>query len=89
MTAGLALISAGRSFGQQLPEMEHEQSPAQAHHQAHLMLDQQHGQLELVADALDQVAELDPFAMVEAGRRLIEQQQPRLCGERARDFDTL
>ena len=58
-TAGLALTSAGVPSASSLPEMEHEQPPAQAHHQAHLVLDQQHRELELVADARDQVAELD------------------------------
>ena len=55
----------------------------------HLVLDQQHGEVELVADARDQVANSIRSPWIEAGGRLVEQQEARLRCERARDLDAL
>ena len=53
------------------------------------MLDQQDGHLALVANAADQVAEHVDFLVVEAAGGLVEQQDLRIGGERARQFDAL
>src|SRR5262245_21699678 len=54
-----------------------------------MMLDQQHRDVALVADAADQAAELLDFVMIEAAGGLIEQQQFRRGRERARKLDPL
>ena len=53
------------------------------------MLDEQHGDLALVADAPDEAAELADLLVIEPASRLVEQQQLRACGERARQLDPL
>ena len=54
-----------------------------------MVLDQQHGDVALVADAADQLAEHVDLLVVEAAGRLVEQQQLRLGRERARELDAL
>ena len=49
-----------------------------AHHQAHVMLDQQHRDAQPVADVADQRAERADLFVVEPAGRLVEQQQLRL-----------
>ena len=53
------------------------------------MLDQQHRDAALVADAADELAELVDLVVIEAAGRLVEQQQLRLGRERARQLDAL
>jgi hypothetical protein len=77
------------AFRDLAPEIERHDLVADRHDEMHVMLDQQHGDAPLVADAADQVAQLPDFAVVEAARRLVEQEEPRLRGERAREFDPL
>ncbi len=51
------------------------------------MLDQEDGDVALVANPADQVAEHMDFLVVEAAGRLVEQQDLRFGGQRARQFD--
>ena len=53
------------------------------------MLDQQHGDAAAVADRLDLAAQAIDLLVIEAAGRLVEQQQLRLAGQRARQFDAL
>ncbi len=53
------------------------------------MLDEQHRDAAPVADRLDLAAEILHFLVVEARRRLVEQQQFGFDGERAGEFDPL
>lgn len=53
------------------------------------MLDQQNGDAAVVADLADQVAENVDFLVIEAAGGLVEQQDLRLGGQRARQFDAL
>ncbi len=53
------------------------------------MLDQQHGDAEPVADRTDQRAEFRDLFVIEAAGRLVEQQQQRPGGKRARQLDAL
>ena len=53
------------------------------------MLDQQDGDVALVADAADQLAEPVDFVVVEAAGRLVEQQELRPRRQRARKLDAL
>jgi hypothetical protein len=51
------------------------------------VLDHQHGDAEVVLDVLDPERHVVGFLRIQAGGRLVEQQQPRLGGERARQLD--
>ena len=53
------------------------------------MLDQQHRDLTVVADATDQVAEDVDLLVVETARGLVEQQDLRIGRQRARQLDAL
>src|SRR5690348_12873649 len=53
------------------------------------MLDQQHRDIALVADAADQPAELLDLVMVEAPGGLVQQQEFGIGGKRARQLDPL
>ena len=54
-----------------------------------MVLDEQHGELQLVAQPADERRELLDLLVVQAARGLVEQQQPRLRDERARELDAL
>ena len=58
-----------------------------AHHDAHVVLDQQDADPLLVADREQQLVELGRFARVEAGGRLVEAQQARPGAQRAGDLE--
>src|SRR5882757_5559033 len=82
------LADLGRpALGDLLAELQHHEPVAYAHDQPHVVLDEQHGH-PVVADAPDQLEERVLFRRVEAGRRLVEAQQSRVRGERARDLET-
>ena len=53
------------------------------------MLDQEHRDMALVADAADQGAEFADLAMRQPAGRLVEQQQFRVGGQRPRQLDPL
>ena len=54
-----------------------------------MVLDQEHRDLALVADAADQPAKLADLLMVKPARRLVEQQELWLPGQRAGQLDPL
>ena len=78
-----------RALGDLAAEIERDDLVRDRHHQVHVMLDQQHGDLPLVAHPADQGAELADLLVVEPAGRLVEQQQLRLRGEGAGQFDPL
>ena len=53
------------------------------------MLDEQHRELEVVADLLDELTQLRDLLVVQPAGRLVEQEEPRLRDERARELDPL
>src|SRR5207253_2900117 len=57
--------------------------------EAHVMFDEQHRQLVVVAEPSDEGAELLDLLVVEPAGGLVEQQQPRRRDERSRELDTL
>src|SRR6185312_11271315 len=57
--------------------------------ESHVMLDKEHSEIAVAADLPDQVAEDVDFLVVEAAGRLVEQQDLRVCGERAGELDAL
>ena len=78
-----------RAFGDALAEVERDHPVGQAHQQLHMVLHQQHRQLQPLAQRPNQRSDGAHFLMVQAARRLIEQQQLRIGGERARELDAL
>ena len=78
-----------RSLGELAAEIQRDDVVGDRHHETHVMLDQQHGDVAVVADAADQVAEHVDFLVVEAAGGLVEQQDLRLGRQRARQLDAL
>src|SRR5918994_2107403 len=79
----------GRSVRDLLAEVEHVHVVGDAHDEVHVVLDEQHGQLPVLADLLDETAELLDLLVVQPAGGLVEQQQPRLRDEGARQLDAL
>ena len=59
--------------GEQLAEVEHVDVVAGPHDQAHVMVDQQHRDLEAVPDQRQQVGQPNRLLGVQAGRGLVEE----------------
>ena len=72
ITAGSARTSAGAAVGDLAAVVEHDDVVGDAHHDAHIVLDQQDADPLLVADREKELVELGRFARVEAGGRLVE-----------------
>src|SRR5690349_4178294 len=72
-----------------LAEVERHHPVGQAHEELHMVLDEQHGERQLRAQAPDQLADGADLLVVEAARRLIEKEELRLSGERATELDAL
>src|SRR6516164_9274991 len=64
-------------------ELQHHDTVGDAHHQPHVVLDQQYG-VPVVPDLLDQFDQSGFLARVETGGRLVEAQQLRLRCESTR-----
>ena len=58
MTWGLLRISSGVPFGDDAAKVQHGDALADAHDEAHIMLDEQDSDVELVADAADGLRQL-------------------------------
>ena len=87
MTRGSARTTSGRALGDLLAVVEHRDPVADAHHDPHVVLDQQDRDPEVAADPADQVGHLARLDGVHPGRRLVEQEQPGVAGERAGDLE--
>src|SRR5262249_30177913 len=81
----MALDLVGRSLGDLAAEVEHGNTLCNARHQRHVVLDEQHRGA-LAIELLDDGSERVGLVRVEAGCGLVEQQQARLCRERASDL---
>ena len=66
----------GAAVGDLATEIQCNDLVRDAHHKVHVVLDQQHGELETVADALDQHSQCLDFFVIQPGRRLVQQQKP-------------
>src|SRR5467141_1116917 len=84
---GIALHFRGTPFSDLLAVIQHQHPVADIHHQAHVVLDEQHGDAP-IANRLDQLAKREALRGVHARGRLVEREQLRLGGERARDLET-
>ena len=60
-----------------------------AHHETHVVLDEQHGELVVVSEPEDEVAELLHLLVVEPTGGLVEKDQPRLRRERSGNLHAL
>ena len=76
------------ALGDDTAEIQHRDALADAHDQAHVMLDQQHSDVELIADAADGLGQLSGFRGVHTRGRLIQQQQLGAGGQRTHDLQT-
>ena len=79
-------ISAGRALGQHLAADQHRDALGEAEHELHVVLDEQDRDVAAAAPAMTPNSSA-LSAGGNAGRRLVEQQDPRPRGERQRDLD--
>ena len=86
--AGIASHLPRRVVGDDVPELQHDHPVADAQHEPHVVLDQQHG-LPLIGQRAQALAKLRALRRVQAGGGLIQAQQARPGGERAGDSDQL
>ena len=86
MTVWLPWISLGVPAGDHLAEVHDGDPLADAHDDAHLVLDEEDGELEPVPDEMDELHELDDLPRVHPRRGLVQEQQLRLAGQGAGDL---
>src|SRR3989475_19234 len=84
----VGLDDAGRAFGDLVAVVEDEHDLAQPHDDLHVVLDQQHG-LALVAQTAHGVEQVVEEGAVDAGRRLVEQDQRGIAHEHPHELDEL
>ena len=77
----------GLALGDLLAVVEHGDVLGDAHDDLHVVLDQHDRDAALVAQLVHELRELVGLLRVHAGRRLVEQQQLRVGGQRAGDLD--
>ena len=68
----ISLHLGGSSFRDLPAEVEHVHAVGDAHHEVHVVLDEEDRQLERAPDPADQRAELLDFLVVQASGRLVE-----------------
>src|SRR5690606_42165150 len=85
----VALDLFGGAFGDLLAEVQADDAVAGAHHESHVVLDDDHGDVEVLADRLEPAGELVDLAVAEAVDRLVQQQQPGTGRQRAGQLDPL
>src|SRR5689334_10966399 len=84
----VGLDDARWAFGDLVAVIENEHGLAEAHHDLHVVLDQQHG-LARIAQARDGLEQIVEQRAVDAGRRLVEQDQHGIRHEHADELDEL
>src|SRR5262245_4731793 len=82
----IALHLRGETLGDLAAELHRHHPIGDAHHERHVMLDEQHGEIELVADLEDRVAELVNLTVGEPRGRFVHQQEPRPRRQRSGDL---
>ena len=78
MTAGSVPTVGRRAVGDRAAEVEDGDLVAEPHHEAHVVLDEHHGQVVGVAELAHERHQLVDLAVGQAGGRLVEQQQLRV-----------
>ena len=89
MTSGCRCTSCGGAGGDRDPEVHHHHPVGEVHHQAHVVLDHDHRDVQLVADVEDVAGGVLGLLEVHAGHRLVEQQQLGLHRQRPAELDAL
>ncbi len=89
MTLGSPWISLGRAGGDGDAEVERHHPVGEVHHHVHVVLDEDHRQVELVAHLEDVAGHVLGLLEVHAGDWLVEQQQPWLHGQCPAQLDAL
>src|SRR5215471_12774042 len=84
----LAHLARG-ALGDLLAEVQHHHPVGDAHDQVHVVLDHEQGEAELLVDPPDQVGQVAQLVVVEAARRLVQQEQPGPRDQRPRQLDRL
>ena len=74
------------ALGDELAVFQHPDVLAHAHDHFHVVLDEQDGQVELVADMPDEAHEFGAFLRVHPGGGLVEEQEVRAGRQGAGDF---
>ena len=77
----------GRALGERPSLVEHLDAVADLHHERHVVVDQEHARLVVVAHGADDGGELGHLALGQPGGRLVEQQEARLGRERPGDAE--
>ena len=85
----IRLHLGGRAARDLPPEAQDVHVIGDAHHEVHVVLDEENGEVEVVADLLDEGAELGDLLVVQPARGLVEEEEPWLRHERARQLDAL
>ncbi|MGX1297675.1 hypothetical protein AB7M75_007583 [Bradyrhizobium ottawaense] len=88
-TSGVLLHFGGRAHRQHPSIIQRDDAIGDAVDQRHVVLDHQHGDAELALHVADPERHVVGLLDIEAGRRLIEQDQLRLRAQRARQLDHL
>ena len=86
---GVALHLVGHAGGDRYAEVDDHHPVGEVHDQAHVVLDHDDRDVELVADVEDVAGGVLGLLEVHAGHRLVEQQQLGLHGQRATELDAL
>src|SRR5687768_2193471 len=84
--AGIGQDVGGRAAGDHAALLEDVDDVGEASHDPHVVLHHEHRNAELVDDPVDQVADLQRLARAHAGGRLVEQENPRVGGQRPGDL---
>ena len=77
----------GRALGERPALVEHLDPVADVHDERHVVVDQQHAGLVVVADRAHDRGELGHLRLGQPGRRLVHEHERRLGGERAGDAE--
>src|SRR5712691_1677591 len=84
--ARIGLDLSRRALGDLLAVVEHGDAVRHPHHDAHVVLDEEHAEWELGDEAPEQGYEGAGLGLGHAGGRLVQQQERRLGRQRARDL---
>ncbi len=87
MTRGSLRDLFGRPVGDLLAVIEDDDVVGDAHHHAHVVLDEQNGDVVLLADRIEELVEPLALAGVEPGGGLVEAEQERLRAHGPRDLE--
>ena len=82
---GIRADLVGQAVGDLGAEVEHHHAVREGQEEVHVVLDEQHRDAPF-GDAADDARDARQLGRREPGRRLVEQYQPRLAGESARDL---